>query len=184
MSVELLVQATTHRKAEKGYVVAIKPGPAVWAGKERLPLWVIIIITDLDVADVQYLMGEWKNKITWTKIRDVAAGRERYRLDVPSNTVARDATKGVHNGIDSWLKTFYAGSRESRAIDQSSAVYDLMIPNLQDLKDDILDNFEETVVKRQFKLAASDVDEAIAAGGLLTVTVASGILTRVVNGQA
>lgn len=185
MSVELLVQATTHRKAEKGYVEVIKDGrSAVWGSKEGLPNWVRIVISDLDVSDVEHLTGEWKNKITWTKIRDVAVGREQYRLQMPNNTVLRDSTKGVNNEIDTYLKINYSGSRVSREPDQSSAEYNLLIPNLQDMKNDLLDKFEETVVRRRFKLAESDVDAAIAAGGVLHTTAASGIIDRQIDGQA
>lgn len=184
MAVELLIQANTHRKADKGYVEVIKDGrSAVWGNKEQLPNWVRIVFSDLEVADVQHLTGEWKNNITWTKVQDVPAGRERYRLDMPNNTVARDSTKGINNDIDSYLKQNYAASRVSREPDQSSAAYDLRFGNLQDMKDDLLDIFEERVVRRRFKIAESDVDAAIAAGGVLNTTAANGILGRQVDGQ-
>lgn len=184
MPVELLIQATGHRKAEKGYVEAIKPSPASWGNKEGLPNWVRIVFSDLGVADVQHLTGEWKNKITWTKLRDVALGREQYRLDMPNNTVARDNSKGIHNDMNTYILQNYSGSRVSMEADRSSAVYNLMIPDLQEMKDDLLDVFEVKVVRRRFALAESDVDAAIAAGGVLITTAASGIIGRQVDGQA
>lgn len=184
MSVELLVQATTHRKADKGWVEVIKPGPAVWGNKEGLPNWVRFVINDLNVVDVQSLTEVWKSEITWTKISDQPVGRERYRLSMPNNTVVQDPEKGINNSLDSYLKEIYNASRVSREIDQSSAEYDLLFTSLKEMQDDILDKFEDTVVRRRFTFAVSDVDAAIAAGGVLTVPKGRDVLDRAVDGQA
>ena len=80
MAVELLVKATEGTSYGKGSPVVVKQAPGVWGSKETLPMFIVVVITGVDMGDVRHFVSQQiKN--------DFNASRSGNRITVTAASV-------------------------------------------------------------------------------------------------
>lgn len=171
MPAQVLVRATDGAGLDKGEPVIVRDSGEVmtvpWGAQEGLPDFIVIEITDRAAHQIQPYMDQVTNAITWEVLNSNANGR-RYRLKVNPNVDADFPTKSVGQDLRDYLEQNY------QAVWQSWGGGEMVIdiPNTQwsDLRDDIIDKFEEVVKMRRYMFAESDVDFVVAQGGFYSTT--------------
>lgn len=191
MSVELLIHAQTHRKAQKGFVETVRDVSVLaihpWGNREGLPDYVILRITDGSKVEVDHYTDNWKNELSYELLGENAEGR-RYKISVNPKIVTEfGVTKGVAIGVKKVLEDEYSAVLFDAALNRQYAIFDIPNPTsvgwtlyVQQIKATLLDRFESQVDTRRYIFSPSDVDIAIAAGGKISLTKAQ-TLARVVD---
>lgn len=103
--VELLIRATANSDWEVGDVVVAKASPATWGGKEGLPDFVRITVTDTTLTQVNNYLQPWYFDLDYTVLQQDSNDGYRVRIENPYNDTSDSApvTKSqVKNYLESW----------------------------------------------------------------------------------
>ena len=183
MPVELLINATTHRKAQKGFIQTVVDQPVTWGTRETLPDYVQLVISDATKSQVDKYTDAWINVIEYSLVASNAQGR-RYTLSVNPNIITEfGADKGIKLEMRDLLVNDWGATIVSFNSTTATAVVDIPNPpndDWQALRNDLLDKFEEVVDRRRYVFSPAEVDIAIANGGRMTITTAQA-LARIVD---
>ena len=178
MAVEILIQAMEKGPWKKGYPIVAKDTPCEWGNLEVPPYDVILRVTDASKAQVDNYLSQWYNKL----IHEIVAENEqgyRIRVSLPAKISQLFPTKAMRQEIKGYLTDKW--NIEIFSSNNDEVVFDIPKPvDLQELKDDLLDKFEEAVDVRKYHFTVEDVDTALANGGVIEMTKAQ-VLNRIVN---
>lgn len=179
MTIDAMISVFTTDKLLKGQIVVIKDHPAVWGGKERLPNYVHAIITGTTAEDALTWMQKAKNAFTYSAV--TAGGIHTVDISVS------DAILAIGNGFKAEMRELiladyaeYEAALISWTPPNGPATFtflDTLV--LQDLKDDLLDKFEDSIGPR-YLFPETDVDTVVSAGGEVEITKAQA-LNRIID---
>lgn len=186
MSVEVLVHAFTHSKAQKGTIQDVRDVGELnirpWGRREGLPNFVRLRIRDAGKLDITPFLVSVKNEFLVSQKTN--SGRTRtYDIRVKDLRVLTKFgnTKGATLVFVEGLNRDHTARFISRELDNSRLTITARDTTSAALADDILDMFQETLSPRRFHIDSLDVDLAITAGGFLEVN-ASQVIPRIIDG--
>ena len=172
---ELLIKAVNHTHPDatidrqgaykKGDIIAVEENGFDWPVTMIGQLCVLIKVPGITKTQVQEYTDPLYVRIEWELVAENEAGK-RFRV---WNTGSDDRT---HDITRAQVETFIVnrgGVVNSIALNE--VVFDM--PTGTDwaaLKEDILNALDRTVIRREYYFASSDVDTALAAGGIVNLT--------------
>ena len=175
MPVECLIHAVDHSKAGKGFIQDVRNVSDLtahpWGNRESLPDYVILAISDVTKDQVDNYTDNWKNELTYELLGSNTEGR-RYKISVNLKIIsAFGVDKGVRDDLKGYMISAYGAVVVDHAFNNESITLD--IPNplsvgwtlyVKQIREVLLDQFEEQVDTRRYIFNPADVDIAIAAG--------------------
>lgn len=180
MAVEVLIAATDLPPFLKGDIVVAKQSPAIWGGKEGLPDFIRLTISDRDLVDIEPYLDDFQN-ILQNDPPQVIDGRRHVRIFVDPGVVGKfDDAKVFKQEFRDYIVAEYSAVLESSAATEAVFSFPLEV-SLADVRDDITDKFDERLLERRWHFSEASVDQVVGLGGTVTRTfaqVASVILDR------
>jgi hypothetical protein len=167
---ELLISARNSNNQQIGEVVATKGAGHIWGNREGLPGYIHLTISDSTPGKDHGRARGWIIFYEHT-IQSENPVRYRLRTQVHPQAVSASDEGAVDNfdAIMDWAERIYAAT--SVSIAPTNMLYDLPKPaDLAQFNIDLADNFDHQHNPRHDFLSQSFVDQAIAAGGELTMT--------------
>ncbi len=175
MGIELLVVAVAKAPYLRGEPVAWKEQPCEWGAKETLPNWVRLIISDATIQQVQNFLAPLRSVFTYTVVASTAEGY-RIRVEInPAIVTIFGADAGMRADLYEWLQENYnAQNVPHLANPPYSYTLDFPDPNLdsQKLREEFEDIAQQTLAPHRYHFSDTDVNTAIANGGVMAVTAA------------
>ena len=169
MLAEILVHALTHDPFLKGSICLIKDSPAVWGRMEAPPDFILVKISDATAAQVVNFTENYKNEIEYTLLNSNELGR-RYSLSVNPKILELEGEEaGLKQEIRDLLVDDYAATIVSYTPATATAIVDIPNTDWAALKANLKDIFEQHYIDR-YVFSESDVDLALANGGIVTIT--------------
>ena len=172
MPCECLIVANPKTAAgwRKCEVCVVKDAPCDWGYSEGPPNWVILKISDATKSQVESFLGEWLTGIFIFSI--VAQNEQGYRVRVevdPEIISASGLNKSVRKGVRDYLVGTYQASIHEYGDDY--AIVDIPKPaDLLEIRDGLLDLFQERYAMRRYYFGSADVDLALSQGGIIELT--------------
>ncbi len=170
MPCEILIVAVAKAGlTQRGYPWIIKDTPAIWGSKEGLPNWVILRIANATKVQVEQYLQSWYKKFVYDILVDNAQG---YRIRVKVDPLLVSAS-GVNKTIKSELKNMIVNDYSAAIVsyDDFEAIVDIPKPvDLQAVKNDVHDLFNERIDTRFYYFTEVDVALAEANGGVIQLT--------------
>jgi hypothetical protein len=169
--VEVLIQAIAKGPWKKGYPIVAMDLPIIWGNRERPPWCVVVRITDATKAQVEQYLARWENTLSYEILTENDLGY-RIKASVSPAVAQQYPEKAMRQVIKDYLVDNWNAQIVS-SDGNESVTFDVPKPIvLQDMKDDVLDKFQEKVDVRQFSFTTAQVDQVLAAGGLVERTMA------------
>lgn len=180
MPVEILVAAQDLKGSKKGDVRWFKEAPCAWSTVYVPPKYVIVHVTDATMAQVQEYRKPWIKVYDYEILQDTPIGyRIRVMID-PDVVSVSGINRRIKAGLGNYIQNTYNVVIVSH--DDYEAVVDIPkvdgVFDLQALKMDMLDKFQEKRAKRLYYFPEVDVDWAVAQGGYVTLSRAQ-VLSKV-----
>lgn len=177
---ELLVSNNDANTQQIGEVVDVKPDGHVWGGREGLPNYVHITITDATREQAMVFLDRWE--IVYKLTEQVNnPQRIRYRIEVDESSISssgigRDQLKDDMQG---WAERLYGGT--ALAFTPEQFTVDIPKPfDTTKFAADFADIWNTVFDIRRYKFTQADVSAAVAAGGSASYTLADA-LARVID---
>lgn len=172
---ELLIAAVDLRTQKKGEVIDTKPSivdgvPWVWGNKEGLPNFIQLSIPDATREQVYNFLEEWTIKFQHEILNENAAG---WRIKISVDSAVISASGVGKNVIKQKMRTYLEDKWGFviQGFTAESVTFDVPKPNdLARLKKEFADAFNTRFDSRRYYFSALDVDNAVAAGGQMTLT--------------
>jgi hypothetical protein len=180
MPCELLVQVIPRPPWIKGAIASVRDSDVLvdwpWGGRETLPGYIQVEVTDATAAQVRHFLNPIKDDISFEILAQNADGY-RIRMSVEPYIAAQFAERGVRQEIRDFIATEFNGSVfDYDSVNIEWATFDIPKPiDLQAAKDLLLDEFRETVDPVRYYFESSAVDTVVSAGGRVTVTKAQAL---------
>ena len=170
MPCEILVRATNHPNGKwlKGFPVVVKDDPVVWGGQEGPPNYVKVRITDASAQEVENFLANWRNVIEHEIVAENDLGY-RIRLSMSVRIAQVFPERGMRQEIRNYLESTWGALLVSS--DANSATFDIPKPvDLQAVRRDLIDKFEEQIDPVRYMFSSADVDLALAQLGVISIT--------------
>lgn len=167
MPCQVLIAATTHAKATKGWLIVVRDEPTSWGTREVPPDYVVLRVTNASASEVQPFLATWKTNFQHSTVTNPDLS---VQITVSISQKILDIFGAVH-GLKLKLKTYLENKWSATIISWSPTANQMVfdVPegtDLAALKSDILDKFEEQLGPR-WLFAEADVDAALVAGGFV-----------------
>ena len=180
MPCEILVVAVAKpRITKKGFPLVIKDTPATWGTKEALPNWIKVRITDATKTQVQKYLDSWHKDFVYSILGENDQGY-RIQLQVDPSLIS---VSGSNASIRPKLKDYLVRDWGASIVSHTTFTATVDIPkpvDLREVKAGISDIFKERVSICRYYFSSSDVDFAVANGGLVELTKAQ-VLSRIID---
>lgn len=169
MPCQVLIAATSKNHFKRGYPITIKNPPYVWGRKERPPLYVYLTITDATKAQVEKYLARWNTKFDY-EILNETSQLYRIKITVDKKLISKSGlNKDIKFGLKQYMILNWGVSLVSH--NNFQVIFDIAKPvNLQKVKEEINDKFDEMVDSRVYYFTNADVDLALANGGIIELT--------------
>ena len=187
MPCELLIRATSSTVRFKGDPQEVRDDSLLvtrpWGGREGPPEFVILHVTDATAAQIQTYMDVVVNQFTYT----IQAQNENgWRILIEINPKITE-TWGLDKGFRDDVRDYMVATWDGQVFDYDNvghawAIMDfpkplIYIPDnvemtLQDMKNDFIDKFEDSVFRRRYHFSEADVDQVLGFGGKVDQTLA------------
>jgi len=168
MPCELLIHAKAHSKAIKGSIETVKDSPAIWGGKEGLPDYVILTITDKTKEQVR-AYRERLQELFYSELLNSDAEGRRYRIWVNPNIGIINTAKGMRAKFRDFLVNKY-GAQVVTYSPPNEAVFDIPNTDWTKLQSEIHDRFTKAINGQRYYFLEDDVDAAVGNGGKASLT--------------
>ena len=166
---ELLIAAVDLNTQKKGEVVDIKPSLFTWGNKEGLPNFVQLSITDATREQTYNFFEEWTMKYQHEILNE---NDEGYRIKVSADPEVIN-TSGLSRSVIKLKMQNFLTKRGAVSITVASGSITFDIPkpvDLAQLKREFADQYNARFDSRRYYFSATDVDNAVAQGGKITLT--------------
>jgi len=187
MPCEVLIRATSTDVRFKGDPQEVRDDADLierpWGGREGPPEFVILHVTDATAAQIQTYMDAVVNQFTYT----IQAQNENgWRILIEINPKITE-TWGLDKGFRDDVRDYMVATWDGQVFDYDNvghawAIMDfpkplIYIPDnvemtLQDMKNDFIDKFEDSVFRRRYHFSEADVDQVLGLGGKVDQTLA------------
>lgn len=177
---EILIAARDFNTFKKGWPVVVKDSPAVWGAKEALPDFVILRVPDATKEQIINYVKQWPIKFSHSILAENDQG---YRINVEVDEQYVDISQRAKNKIKSVMCSWLIADAQASIInwDSSQVTFDIAKPvDLQALKLDFADKFDDIFEQRRYRFSDADVDLAIAQGGSVTLS-RNQVLNRIID---
>lgn len=177
---EILIAAKDFNTFKKGWPVVVKESPAVWGSNEGLPRFVILTITDATRSQVVNYIKQWPIKFSH---EIVAENEQGYRIRIEVDEQYIDVSQRAKNKIKQEMADYLINEVEAVIVnwDDSQVTFDIAKPiDLQQLKNNFADVWDDVFEQRRWRFSEADVDLAIAQGGVITLT-KNEVLNRIID---
>ena len=166
---ELLIAAVDLNTQKKGEVVDVKPTPFVWGNKEGLPNFVQLSVPDVTREQAYSYFEEWTMKYQHKIINE---NDEGYRIKVSADPEVINASGLSRSVIKLKMQNFLTKRGAVRiTVASGSITFDIPKPvDLIRLKKEFADQYNARFDSRRYYFSATDVDNAVAQGGKITLT--------------
>jgi hypothetical protein len=170
MAAELLISASNLNNQKVGEIVDTQEGGHVWGNREQPPNYVHLTITDATREQVYNFLENWHIKFQHEIQVDNPNG---YRILVSVDPAYISASDIGKDRMKSEMETWAVEEYNCTNIVFSSASMRVDVPkpvDLQKMKSDFADIFDEVLDMRRYKFSEADVSTALANGGKMTLT--------------
>lgn len=176
MPCKILIRAQLAGPWQIGFPVLVVEDDHEFGIREALPEFVVIRITDATKDQVIHFIKKWKTNFTHEILAENVSGY-RIKISVHPRVVS---VFGQNQGLKTAIKLELVGNWGAvifdAALDQQYVTIDIPKPvNLQALKVDILDKFEQDLDVCINYFTVADVDLVIAAGGYMEMNKAQAL---------
>ena len=176
----LLVSNNNLNTQQIGEVVDTKDDGHVWGGREGLPNYVHIDITDATRDQVVYLTAEWKIKYV-LNIQVNNPQRIRYQIEVAAASISASGVgrAQLKTEMQQWAESQY----NATVLAFTPETFTIDVPKPFDpvqFEKDFADIWKVVFDIRQYHFSQTDVTAAVTAGGTISFTLAE-MLARIVN---
>jgi len=168
---EVLIMARDNHASGylKGYPVVVAESPAGWGEGEGLPDFIQLSIPDATMAQVESFLDDWPIRYTHTILVQNANGyRIKAEVDPAYISASNTGAAQIKTQMQEWVT-----QRGGIVVNFTSASMTFDIPkpvDLQELKTEFDDFFNDVLDIRRYYFSTADVDNAIAVGGQITLT--------------
>lgn len=173
MTAKMLIAAQDLSRNPKGDIIAVLSDGGDFGGKEILPKFIRLIVSDATTAEATAYLTQWGKVFSYSIINENAQGY-RIRIEVDPAVIS---VSGNGAEVNQELKDYVLSGMEQalnvtlHAQDGISITVDVEKPvDLQRAKLDLNDKFAEVISTTRYYFDDATVDAAIAAGGEFTRT--------------
>ena len=171
MPIQCLIRANEMQVRKgilKGMVEVIKEEPCVWGKKECLPDYVILRIPDATKDQASNFLMSWKNTFEYS-VTNVNDGKQ-ITLSIDPRIIG---VLGSGKALKSELRNFLVDRWNATIVSYNQYSVTFIVPsetNLQKMRNQFKDFWEEKIAFRIYMFSEQDVNWAISSGGFAEIS--------------